>query len=180
MNAWEGSLPNWPETPVIIEAAEFQGKPVRFQINSPRDLEDGTESTQNDTIEQIIEIILNLFLLFAIVGGIFFAHRNIRLGRGDRRGANRLAIFILIWSFLAYVFQLPEISFNSLLLIPYWAGLTWILYIAIEPYARRQWPKVIISWTRLLSREWKDPLVASDIMYGCAAGTLFYFIKVRP
>jgi len=176
LDAWEGTLPNWLEAPARIEAAAFQGKPVRFSISGPWDLEGGTESTQNDIGEQLEILGWALVLLLAIVGGIFFDRRNIRLGRGDRRNAKRLAIFVLIWYLLVLVFRLPEISFNSFLFIPYLAGLTWIIYIAIEPYARRQWPQILISWTRLLSREWKDPLVARDILYGCAAGVLYLLI----
>ena len=78
--AWEGSLPNWSEAPARIEAAAFQGKPVRFSINGPWDLEGGTESIQNDIGEQLVNLSLALILLLAIVGGIFFARRNIRLG----------------------------------------------------------------------------------------------------
>ena len=33
------------------------------------------------------------------------------------------------------------------------AGVTWMLYMAVEPWVRRHWPKTIISWSRLLSRE---------------------------
>jgi serine/threonine-protein kinase len=48
------------------------------------------------------------------------------------------------------------------------------LYIAIEPYVRRRWPQILVSWTRLLSGEWRDPLVARDALIGCAFGALAY------
>jgi len=50
--------------------------------------------------------------------------------------------------------------------------LFWMLYIALEPYVRRQWPQILVSWTRLLSGQWKDPLVARDVLIGCACGAL--------
>ena len=33
----------------------------------------------------------------------------------------------------------------------FWLVLFWILYIAIEPFVRRRWPQILVSWTRLLS-----------------------------
>src|SRR6202041_722263 len=38
------------------------------------------------------------------------------------------------------------------------AGTTWMLYLAVEPWVRRHWPKTIISWSRLLSAGARDPL----------------------
>jgi len=37
---------------------------------------------------------------------------------------------------------------------------------------RRRWPRRIISWNRLLSEGFRDPLVGRDILIGCAAGVL--------
>ena len=48
--------------------------------------------------------------------------------------------------------------------------MVWIYYIAMEPFARRWWPQVLVSWTRLLSGEWRDSLVARDMLIGVALG----------
>src|SRR5262249_3000074 len=37
---------------------------------------------------------------------------------------------------------------------------------------RRRWPQLLVSWTRVLSGEWHDPLVGRDALVGCAAGCL--------
>jgi serine/threonine-protein kinase len=50
------------------------------------------------------------------------------------------------------------------------AGSLWLYYVALEPFVRRQWPQILVSWTRLLSGNWRDPLVGRDILIGCAAG----------
>src|SRR5215471_15409890 len=49
-------------------------------------------------------------------------------------------------------------------------ALLWVLYVAVEPYVRRRWPHTLITWTRLLSGEFRDPLVGRDILIGCAGG----------
>jgi hypothetical protein len=48
----------------------------------------------------------------------------------------------------------------------------WLSYVAIEPFVRRQWPQVLVSWARLLAGDWRDPLVGRDILIGCTAGVL--------
>ena len=30
------------------------------------------------------------------------------------------------------------------------AGLIWVFYLAIEPFARREWPELLVGWRRLL------------------------------
>ena len=48
--------------------------------------------------------------------------------------------------------------------------LFWILYIALEPYVRRLWPRLIISWSRLLAGGFRDPMVGRDILIGSLLG----------
>ena len=167
---WEGSLPNFPEAPARIEAASFQRKAGQFRSHGSMVTVGCRYNRQQP---------LNVLAAFGLVtvaracsrGGIFFARRNLRLGRGDRRNANRLALFVLIiFALSAGLLRWPQVSFVNLLLFPYLAALIWIFYMAIEPFVRRRWPQVLVSWTRLLSGEWRDPLVARDILIGCAFG----------
>jgi serine/threonine protein kinase len=167
--AWQGSLPNQPGTPAWIQAASFQGKPVSFEIIGP-----WIRAAQVQPIQGYAWL-----LYFAVVTGwgIFFARRNLRLGRGDRRNATRLALFILGLSVLNWILTAPGDSWTRLLFSPYIAGMVWILYIAIEPSVRRRWPQILVSWTRLLSGDWRDPLVARDVLVGCAFGILVPCIR---
>jgi hypothetical protein len=102
------------------------------------------------------------------------AWRNLRLGRGDRRGAARLAgvIFLLMmgnWIFGASHVPDPwevgllamAISLAGLI-----AAMIWFSYLAIEPFVRRFWPDALISWTRLQAGRLRDPLAASHILAG--------------
>jgi serine/threonine-protein kinase len=56
------------------------------------------------------------------------------------------------------------------------AGLMWMLYMAIEPWVRRHWPKTIISWSRLLSGQVRDPLVGRDILLGVLLGVVWILV----
>src|SRR6185369_7753107 len=53
-----------------------------------------------------------------------------------------------------------------------WSGLLWITYIAMEPYVRQLWPESLITWTRLLSGQWRDARVGRDVLIGVLAGLL--------
>ncbi len=52
----------------------------------------------------------------------------------------------------------------------------WMLYVTLEPYVRRHWPQAIISWSRLLGGEWRDPLVGRDLLWGVLLGVLWSVI----
>ncbi|MBN2320336.1 MAG: protein kinase [Acidobacteria bacterium] len=166
--SWLVALPNQPDAIVRIEASAFQGKPVSFERILPK-IESAPSARMRD-----LAVLIGVYLLLGIslAGGIFFAQRNLRLGRGDRRNAKRLALFVLGLFLLSLVFRASHISFTDLLLTPYTAAFIWLLYMAIEPFVRRKWPHILVSWTRLLSGEWKDPLVARDALIGIAFGIL--------
>lgn len=179
-NAWQGMLPNRPGIPVRIEAAGYQGKPVDFEIIGL-----WTEAAQIGSFRSppnawVVIPLLGLFLLAVIAGGIFLALRNLRFGRGDRRNAARLSLFAIACLGIAQILTvhyapliwgvvLVVIGTGLFLLV---GVLIWILYIAMEPFVRRRWPQVLISWTRLFSGDWRDPLVARDALLGCALGIL--------
>ncbi len=42
--------------------------------------------------------------------------------------------------------------------------------MAVEPYVRRTWPKLMVSWQRLLGGRFRDPLVGRDVLLGTLAG----------
>lgn len=59
------------------------------------------------------------------------------------------------------------------------SGVIWLFYVAIEPYVRRNWPESLVSWTRLHSGQFRDPLVASHVLAGVAAGLFFERIVLK-
>jgi hypothetical protein len=184
--AWEGTWPNTPGLPVRLEAAALQGKIVNFEVVYPWTSPPQTPSPMLTAGERAA-FVLTFFLLAAtIVGTAVFAQRNVRAGRGDRRGALRVSVFVfaammISWFFgESHVATLWEVALVVMALS--WALLTaafcWVAYLAAEPFLRRRWPEVLVSWTRLLAGEFRDPLVGRDVLVGCAAGPLLAAIGV--
>ena len=176
--AWEGVYPGEPAIPVRIESAAFHGAPVWFAVLPPwaADAEALVPRTTRTPVGQAGLVILAMVMP---VGGVLLARRNLRLGRGDKKGAFRVALFVLVAYTLAGLLRADHVAnFGSELWILikafafpcFWAAQVWLLYMALEPYVRRRWPQMLISWKRLLSGRFRDPLVGRDVLLGAVTG----------
>ena len=184
--AWEGTWPEHPEIPLRVEAAAYRGKPVYFELVSPWNKPRRTRE-RSDSQWGSIHLAIIVALLFSIVLlGMMMARSNVRSGRGDRRGAARLALasFLSMWvGCLFFAHHVPELAeFEVILVATGWgliaAAFSWVLYVALEPYVRRRWPNSLISWSRLLSGKMRDPVVGRDLTFGLLAG-VFGFVASR-
>jgi len=117
--AWTGSLAERPDTPMRIEAASYRGKtrllPVDWPVDPSRS--DAAVSAYHRELAFLGTSIV-LFLSMLLVGAIL-ARRNLRLGRGDRRGASRLAAFVFVCATVEWLFgahHVPNLNEFSLFL----------------------------------------------------------------
>jgi eukaryotic-like serine/threonine-protein kinase len=167
--AWTGNYPERPDVPIRIEAAATQGKPVYFEIvapwTQPKNVETVPVNTSGERVAGLMRTVLSPLVL---IGGIALAVRNLRLRRGDRRGAIRLSVFILAAGAVSNILETGDLQIliRGPSLIGFVALLVWLLYIALEPHARRIWPELMIGWSRLLSGRIRDPLVGRDVLVG--------------
>src|SRR5262249_23702413 len=125
---------------------------------------------------------LNVMLVIsAMIAGIVLARHNLRLGRGDRSGAQKIALYFLavhtiVW--MIWADHVPDLRSEWEIFARgtgwtlFNAGLIWLFYLGLEPFVRRRWPDTIISWTRVLAGRFRDPLVGRDILIGSATGAL--------
>jgi hypothetical protein len=171
----------YSETWKLVESGR-KGRPVSFETIGQW-TRDAKVAPPQPLIGERIGLIgwSVLLLLLIVVGGSIFALRNLRLGRGDRRNAMRLAFIIICLAMLSWILDAHhnlsswEIdNFRIALAITLLnGGLFWIMHVALEPFVRRRWPQVLISWTRFLAGDWRDPLVGWDTLVGCAYGVVF-------
>jgi serine/threonine-protein kinase len=161
---------------VHVEAAAVGSTPVYLEV-FPRWI--GAPNA-GGSVGSGLDGFLKAMVLYTLVygGTIALAWYNWKLGRGDRRGAMRLAMVVFAGNVAAWFLQTRFVFDGAFfdLLTPvlgnalYWAALMWLLYMAIEPFIRQVWPQSLISWSRLLSGEVRDGLVGRDLLFGCALG----------
>ncbi|MCA1565407.1 MAG: serine/threonine protein kinase [Acidobacteria bacterium] len=177
--AWEGTYPGRPELPLKIEAAAYRGQPVYFELIGSWQRPNRQTPLEESVAEKTFFALLLTFYFGALMLAALLAWRNLRLGRGDRRGAFRLALFVfalkmIYWIFLAHhVPTVGEVAgqfVGGLQSAVYWACVMGLMYLALEPFLRRRWPEWIISWSRLLAGDFRDPLIGRDVLIGAAFG----------
>lgn len=187
-SAWEGELREHPGQPFPVDAASFAGKPVSFVVTGPWSRSARTPAAQpRPTILSRIRTWFTALVIPALMGAAaMLARHNVKLGRGDRKGAFRAAsvmfwVRVVAWSIgarsVGVLSQDITRFFTALSSALFDAALLWITYLAVEPYIRRFSPDSLIGWTRLIGGRWRDPLVARDILVGVSAGlamTLLY------
>jgi len=174
--AWNGVHPD-DGTPLHVEAAAARGLPVYFHVSGPWEKQDtaGKIIFEGSSLQITLTIILGALTLASIA----LAAHNLQRGRGDRRGAFRLAAVVFLLEFFAYMLACdyhipirgePSSLAGAIAVAAFWALVFYVLYIALEPYVRRHWPERLISWTRLMSGKWRDPMVGRDVLVGIAGG----------
>jgi serine/threonine-protein kinase len=176
--AWTGKWPGGDRS-LRVEAAAFGGRPVAFMLvgewQKPWRMSEETSSTTT-----MYAVLLLVITVATLIAAAVLARRNIREGRGDRRGAVQLAAYIsavllALWAcqvhlgdmlglFLFLVAVCTSIAYGVLL---------WTVYLALEPFVRRHWPRVLVSWTSVLTGHASDAVVGRDVLIGVALGIWF-------
>jgi hypothetical protein len=184
--AWVGKTPGHPDVPERLEAVAYRGKPVYFDVVYPWSRADRQEAESTTLHQKVAVAILLALFLGLIVASVFVVYRNVKMGRGDAKGALRLGAFIFV-SFLAawvlrahHVWSPDETVLFGLALS--WAllvtALVCTMYLAVEPYVRRRHPQLLVSWSRLLAGQLRDPVVGRDLLIGAAYGVCLTFFEV--
>jgi hypothetical protein len=179
-SAWTGTENG---TALRVEAATWHGLPVFFSLTR----ETATAPSAAQASFDPGDMAQVLFAVFLLVGEVILAWRNLKLHRGDARGAMRLGGFVAVAAFLYHMLSqshgldYPEYAtllrtLGASLLA---GGRMSAAYLAFEPFIRRRWPNMLISWTRALSGAWRDPLVGRHLLMGaCGAAAMITVYKL--
>jgi hypothetical protein len=181
--AWRLADPSAPGRELHVRAGAYRGRAVYFAIaDSLGSATAAVEPPSDDDAWDAFAWVEFAIWVSMILAAAVLARRNLRLGRGDRRGAFRLAAFVFVATALETVFtwRVPENGVAGLvdsLLSDRALGhgmihaiQMWLSYVALEPYVRRLWPRMLVSWARLASGRLRDPLVGRDVLVGLALG----------
>jgi serine/threonine-protein kinase len=180
--AWTGT---WPESgrPLRVEAASLGGRPVAFMLVGPWRTPWRMASASSDR-EDTSAMILFAMAISILAAGGWLARKNLREGRGDRRGAIRLAaamscVLMALWT--CQVHLVASLGLLAMFLLAICTSvfngvLLWTIYIALEPFVRRHWPQVLVSWTSVLTGRIRDGVVGRDVLFGAALGVAWAVI----
>jgi len=156
-----------------IEAAAWRGRPVFFSIVGPWTVPGRMAQAGNNNGNSIPIVVIILIAAFA---ACVLGWHNFRTGKADQQGATRLAV-IFFATQASYSLLVMHHTATMSEIAGFWtiigtamanAVLNWVLYVALEPWVRRKWPRTIVSWTRYTSKGASDPLVGRDLLYGIA------------
>ena len=177
--AWEGKLSENSDLVFRIEAGAYKGKPITFEIIGPWSRSSRSAPITPSIFDRIVGGLSSLILPGLMVVALVLARKNIKLGRGDRRGAFRAATIVFAASMVSWLLGATHYADVNRELTRFFSrtgdalfqgGLMWLTYLGLEPYIRRFAPDSLIGWTRILSGRWRDPHVGRDILIGISAG----------
>ena len=177
--AWEGPLPGWPEQRLRVEAAAHAGRPVFFRMINPWTQPTSMGETPTPRAQRVARTIIGIAIVAVLLVAVLVARHNLRKGRGDRRGAFRISSVIFAAALLTWItgsahFGDVTIERNRLFLAIgdalFTAGMMWVLYLALEPYVRKLWPRTLVSWSRLIAGSYVDPHVGRAVLIGTLCG----------
>ncbi|MFO0849444.1 MAG: serine/threonine-protein kinase [Gemmataceae bacterium] len=178
--AWVGGYPDRPGVELRVEAAADRGEPVGFRLVAPWTRPDDDLATQlrrfDDKGYAAREVVLPLMLL---VVGTGLAAWHVRAGRADLLGAGRfaaafgtvhLAVILLLLHPVGDGHRDFDLAFGAVARVGLNAVLVAAAYLALEPFVRRRWPRLLVGWTRLLAGRLTDPGVGRELLVGAAGG----------
>jgi len=184
--AWTAPDPRDMDESLHVDFMARNGIPVFFAVRKSAD-----SAAYHGTLKDLrrrkdlVTTSLRLLLLAATIVAIPWAWRNYRAGRNDRRGAWRLVVFVatiqlFVWALRArHSFEFNAELLRACLAVMRaiaTAALVAVFYMALEPYARRNWPQILIAWSRVLSGRVRDKLVGEHVLVGVSVGCFWALI----
>ncbi|HET9369444.1 MAG TPA: hypothetical protein VFO19_04325, partial [Vicinamibacterales bacterium] len=168
--AWTGAYAEWPDIPIRLEAAAYRGYLVGFRTLAPWDRVPPPDAAVGRG--QFV----GGFVYALSIAGLVLAWWNLRLGRGDKRGAYRLGVFILIASVIEWLLKVDHVAgAGEMQLFRLGLGTAlvqavsaYVVYLALEPHLRRRWPEALITWSRVIGGRFSDAAVGRDVLIGLA------------
>ncbi len=185
--AWQGSAGG---RAYRVDAAAYRGRASFFSVRSDA-LDAGPQTAAptdvvRRTLRSVAGVAIPVLMLLLIAALAAMARHNLRMGRGDRKGAFRVAMLVLVGSAISsnltrhwgadpgYVLNVLVLGQGPSLFM---AMATWLYYLGFEPYVRRHWPHLLVTSSRLLDGLWRDPLVGRSVLIGVVAGVVLFGVS---
>ena len=176
--AWTASFKG-QQGRVSIDSASLNGKPAWLRVAGPWGA--GERAAVWLPVPAGIAFFQLVLMIASTVIAVVITRRSLRRGRADRTGALRLALYLGAVLFAAWMIAAHHAADPDAEAQMFSSGvgeasaralIVWIFYIALEPGVRRNWPRSLIGWTRLLAGRFRDPMVGREILLGIAGGAI--------
>jgi len=167
--AWRVGPPaQEPAEELRVEAASLDGRVAQFGWTH------GGTALGTSTAHTRAPGGMAYFQMFMFAAAGLLAWRNLRQGRAYVRGALEVGLFLLathlvlalgraqpssLLDFGVYMYSYLSYALHLGVFVA-------LLYLALEPFARRHWPKPLITWNRLLEGGMRDPAVGREVLIG--------------
>jgi len=178
--AWDGPLPDASQLRLRVEAAAYRGRVVSVYTVGPWSRPRAQAAQTAEPWWARVRTFASIGLLLGVLfGGSYIARQNLLANRADRKGAGRLAMAYALLQFVSWIIDGHHMSdigqeYGNFLrifaVLIFQALVLWMLYLAIEPFARKFWPDGLLGWTRLLSGRIRDPRIGRELLIGTALG----------
>jgi serine/threonine-protein kinase len=186
--AWDGAYADQPDVTFHIEAAAYRGKPVWFAVLGPWYRPRAPDLPPSGALNPVwwVTLVLGTAIMIVLIA---MARRNLYLGRGDRKGAVRLAVIMYAGLSIALLVRADHATsivdeipllMNVFVQAAFFGLDIWLIYVAFEPFGRRRWPHLMISWSRLLAGRLRDPMVGRDLLLGVLGGIVMVLLIHMP
>jgi serine/threonine-protein kinase len=178
--AWEGADPENPAAPLHMEAASLGGRVVSFSLTEGGERGANAQQAIGDGVPVRSQNVRATLLVLSFLLAAWLARRHLRAGVGDRQRAMRAASVVMGLRFAHWILSghpVPGDVPGQFALALAWALYDFaymrIFYLAVEPLVRRLWPRILISWVRLVDGGFRDPVVGRDLLVGTLLGVVF-------
>ena len=178
---------------VRVRAGALRNRPVSFDVLGSWRRDFAKEYNSKLGAFNLLNWMLIILSTTLFCFTIFLTVRNIRLRRSDVRGAIRGSVVLFVAAAI-YVILSTHWSTDPVWQWEWWqlalgtsAGIAvqyTAFYLGIEPYFRRTWPELMISWSRFFAGDVRNALVGRDILmgvlFGAGRAAIFYLQHALP
>lgn len=165
---------------LLVQLKSSAGQ-LRYFTLCPANANGVGDATSSDSRRRLASLGRNGVFLLLLFAALPAAWRNLKR-RGDVGGAVRLGATVVLLRLTGQLLSIQSVAdgpasvekITTAVASSLCEGaILAIFYLALECAARRYWPRVLGSWSRLLAGHVRDPIVGRDVLIGCVVGAFW-------
>lgn len=190
------------EYPIVASGESFDHKPIRFAVGQPTSEQSAPATAAGAnalerwnrvdsacspaaTRKSILRLSTRILFLIVMAVSLPWAWRGYWTNRIDRNGGVRMALVVFVGQMavvLLRIYASPTLYDGVLRLLlgavraAGFAALSAAFYVAVDLYARRYWPHMLVTWNRALLCKFADRDVRSHLALGACLGCFWALI----